>query len=172
MLFFKETLSYKLVSLLDEAKIKRKYINILLFIINFYKFKISKKSLIKHNLSYNEKIELFIELFKERFYLEQLVRTNFIQAKSKVQYTLNNNILLSEISYDKIRFNIEYTISQDKYCIYITANKISFNASEENLKIKSISEAFETSIWLLFTDWKILINELFQKYWKDVFVNV
>lgn len=170
MIFLKDTVSYKLISLLDEMKIKEKYMNILLFIINFLKFKISKKILLKRKISNNDKIELFIELFKERFYLDQLIKDTDIKTNSNIQYELNNNILLVEVDYytNKIRINIEYTISQNKYCIFIYTINKNFNINENNLNIKSILEVFETIINILFDECIYLIDKIFTMYLNEV----
>lgn len=170
MIFLKDTMSYKLISLLDEMKIKEKYMNILLFIISFLKFKISKKILLKRKISNNDKIKLFIELFKERFYLEQLIKNTDIKTNSNIQYELNNNILLVEVDYytNKIRINIEYTISQNKYCIFIYTINKNFNINENNLNIKSILEVFETIINILFDECIYLIDKIFKMYLNEV----
>jgi hypothetical protein len=164
MKVFKETTSYKLISLLDEFKYKKKYINILLITIILYKFQISRFILTKRRVSNNKKIELFFELVKERLYLEKLVETHGIDTTSRIGYSIIKNILLAEINYNSIRFNIEYTISDNEYTIYITVNGRCFNATDENLNIEPIYKTFNDVLYLLFMDIIYILNEIFNTY--------
>lgn len=164
MQIFKNTLSYKLISLLDEFKVKRKYRNMIILSFYLFRFMILTKIKINRKLSPNKKIDLFFKLVKERIYLENMVQDYKIDGSSKIGYTIIKNILLAEISYGRVRFNIEYGITDDKYTIYITVLNKCFNANEENLKIKSIYDSFDKALELLLSDIGLIFSELLKVY--------
>ena len=61
-----------------------------------------------------------IELFKERYYLEQLKEHYNIKYASDINSRIINNILISEIIYNGIlKIYIEYGLVDEKYSIYV-----------------------------------------------------
>lgn len=164
MQIFKNTISYKMISLLDEFKVERKYINAIIFSFYLFKFITLTKINIKRKLSPSKKIDLFFKLIKERIYLQNIVQAYNIDGCGKIGYTIINNILLAEISYGRVRFNIEYGMSDDRYTIYITVIDKCFNANEENLKVESIYDTFNTVLDLLLTDIILIFTKLLKVY--------
>lgn len=135
-MFFKQTLSYKLVTLLEELEIKHKYINIFIYWIQLLKFDLSNKR--KINKSDN-KIELLFTLFKERFYLEHLRDKYNIGSDSKLVYNIINNIIVCEISYGvNINIHIECGILDDEFSIYVLnqSDHKGVNLTKDNLKLE------------------------------------
>lgn len=172
MKFLKKTKSYKIISLLEKIKFEKAYIKIIILIIEYYKFKITNYIQIKRKLSNNKKIELFVKLFEERFYLEQIIRNDNIDYYlSYINYTVNNNIIYANINYNEVILNIEYTINSRDYSIYITAQDKSFNLIDKNLKNKTIYDCFILALKLLYNDILVIITKIITKY-LGVFKNV
>lgn len=161
MLFFKETNSYQLVTLIEELEIKRKYMNIFKYLINFKKWKrlINKK--IKRNNHLQEKIKLIIDLYKERFYLEQLKHSYNISYISTINYNIINNIIISEIIYDTVIIRIEYGITDEDYSIYIlNKNNKGININEKSLNIKENYDICITALKVLNKEISIISLDL------------
>ena len=119
MRFFKETKSYQFVTLLEKLEIERKYINILIYYFKLLKLDYSFKRIIKKDENIDNRLELVISLFKERYYLEQLKNVYNIKKTSMVNSNVINNILVSEIVYDKIKIYIEYGLMDKRYSISV-----------------------------------------------------
>lgn len=163
MLNFKERESFKLITLLEEFNIKRKYINIFKILIQFFTFNHSTKKKIKKDISNAEKLYLFIDLYKERFYLENVIvgnnETKF--TDSKINYNIINNIIFSEILYDRtIRFYIEYTLGTNEYSIQIAVGDKAFNVDEKKLNNEKIYDTFNSALYLLCEDIKLILSRL------------
>lgn len=167
MPFFKKTKSYLIISLLDKIKIKKDYTKIFSLIIEYNKFMLNNKIQIKYKLSSDKKIKLFIKLFEERFYLEQIVRDKNIKSNSCINYTINNNIIYANIIYtSKIQIDVEYTLNSQDYSIYITINEKSFNVIEKNLKNINLYNYFNIILNFLYDDITIILTNIFTDYLK------
>ena len=120
MKFFKETKSYTLITLLEKLEIEHKYLNIFRYLIKLKKFENCGYNKINKKSNVNDKIEFIIELFKERYYLEQLKEHYNIKYASDINSRIINNILISEIIYNGIlKIYIEYGLVDEKYSIYV-----------------------------------------------------
>lgn len=119
MEFFKETKSYEFVTLLEKLEIERKYINIFIYYFKLLKLDYSFKRIIKKDENIDDRLKLVISLFKERYYLEQLKNVYNIKKTSMINSNVINNILVSEIVYDKIKIYMEYGLMDKKYSIYV-----------------------------------------------------
>lgn len=119
MNFFKDTKSFKFVTLLEELEIEHKYLNIFKYFIKFIKFNKIEKIKVKKSTSIQDKLDYIADLFKERYYLEQLKGQYDIKKTSGMNNNTINNIIVSEISYDTIRIYVEYGLMDDKYSIFV-----------------------------------------------------
>ena len=119
MEFFKETKSYQFVTLLEKLEVEHKYINIIIYLFKLFKFNYTEQRKIKKKGNIEDKIQYTLNLFKERYYLEQLKDKYDIKKTSAMNNNIINNIIVSEISYDTIKIYVEYGLMDNKYSIFL-----------------------------------------------------
>lgn len=122
MNFFKDTMSYKFVTLLEKMEIEHKYLNFIVYLFKLFKFNYIEQIKIKRKTSIQDKLDYMVELFKDRYYLEQLKGQYDIKKTSAMNNNIINNIILSEIAYDTIKIYIEYGLVNGDYSIFILRN--------------------------------------------------
>lgn len=168
MNFYKETKSFELVTLLEKAilmNILNRLKNFILFIIKFEYYQIKMKT--KINKSTNvQKINLLIELFKEYFYLHQLVKAYDLSTIGDFSYILINDIIICDIKYDDIKINIEFNIKNQENCMFLTNKNNGFNISEKNIEIFKLEYEIYKLINILFSDIKQILLKLYKFYTK------
>ena len=168
MNFYKETKSFELVTLLEKAilmNILNRLKNFILFIIKFEYYQIKMKT--KINKSTNvQKINLLIELFKEYFYLHQLVKAYDLSTIGDFSYILINDIIICDIKYDDIKINIEFNIKNQENCMFLTNKNNGFNISEKNIEIFKLEYDLYKLINILFSDIKQILLKLYKLYTK------
>lgn len=173
---YENTKSYELITLLDKSRIniKNKYKYLYLFKLKYmiYEFKINRK--IK-KLNNKEKIELFIQLFKEYLYLQDIIKDNNIDAKSEFEEYMINNIIIGNIYYSinnpVLCVKIEYNIEDGNYCIYLDTSKYNinttgFNITEQNLKNEEKCKVFNLILNIFFNDILYIMISIFGLYIK------
>lgn len=140
---FKDTTSFKLISLLEEMSIKNTILNRFKFIykLMIYKFKQQiRLKILKPNL-----IDLLKEYFKEYFYLNNIIKSKNLNTSLKNQnmYTniigSNYDVIITFISSD-IRYSlyISYDSKSDIFKCYIDSTNKNFNITEKNIQSKDI----------------------------------
>lgn len=172
---FKDTTSFKLVSLIDKIKIQRKYGSIFLYLLYFIKFTLSINLNIYRTSSNNKKIKLFLNLFKERFYLENIIKSYNMNRYSNLNYTMVNDILVADITYIKstIQFHIEYNIIDEDCSIFvITDTRKGINITEDNLSFKLYYDIFISALKLISEEVQLILNVLIYTTIKEVIDNV
>lgn len=163
MKFYKETTSYKLVTYLEQFKIRYRYFSIVLYMFYFIVFYITIKIKIKRKSSGKDKLNLFINIFKERFYLEQLKDSYelYNYNYSTLKYNIINNNIICNIYYDIVDFYIEYGLSNNTYCIFISTMGKNFNMTERQLANKNLYEMCNEAIKLISNETFFMLQRLF-----------
>ena len=172
---FKDTTSFKLVSLIDKIKIQRKYGSIFLYLLYFIKFALSINLNIYRTNSNRKKIKLFLNLFKERFYLENIIKSYNMNRYSNLNYTMVNDILVTDITYIKstIQFHIEYNIIDEDCSIFvITDTRKGINITEDNLSFKLYYDIFISALKMISEEVQLILNVLIYTTIKEVIDNV
>lgn len=140
---FKDTTSFKLISLLEEMYIKNTILNKFKFIykLTVYEFKQQVRlKILKPNL-----IDLLKEYFKEYFYLNNIIKSKNLNTllKNQTMYTniigSNYDVIITFIS-SEIRYSlyISYDSESDIFKCYIDSNNKNFNITEKNIQSKDI----------------------------------
>ena len=178
-----KTKSYELVTLLDKSKvdIKYKYKYLFMFLLKYiiYKFKINRKIKKYDN---KKKIDLFIDLFKEYVYLQQIINNlniTFLSLNSTCELSIDNGTMRGNIYYkyenndDKVVcIKIEHSLITGGYCIYLDTSKylpnnMGFNITEQNLKNKEKYDTFYNLLNLFFNDILYILIRLYNYYIKN-----
>lgn len=171
MKFYEDTISYKLITLLEEFSVLKKYRNLLLYIFHLCKFHLSTKMKI-NKLSKDEQIHLLFTLFKERFYLNRLLNEYGVEPTGKLKYNIINDIIICEMLYGSTIFNIEYDAIYNKYCMYINNAIRNFNIINQNLLDERKYSIFKILLKLIFEDIELLLWKIFLETVKRRYRNV
>lgn len=169
---FKNTKAFELITILEKMLINNRFWNSLLFIIKYeaYNF-ITKKFIIKKNMSPEKTMELFKEFFKEFFDVYNKLKTDNTDIRtSKMTYNISNNkidCIISYLSYN-LSYYITYDLSNDYFTLFIKTNNKGFNIDERNLQINYINEIAYNSLNILFDD---MITKLLTIFHKNLKIN-
>ena len=182
MNFYKDTKSYEFISIIEKIPFCtpfQRLKNSVKYMIKYeiYEFLIKRK-IHKKRISNEQIVNLYINLFKEYFYLQEMINKTNIKSNSRFTYTMiDNSIIDSSIVYnihdgEYIIIEIQYDIITENYNIYINTSHanidtLGFNVTEKNLKIFKIKDVVITLLGLLSTDILHMILELF-KYYYDI----
>lgn len=168
MNFYKDTKSFELVTILEKANLMNffnRLKNFILFIFKFetYRFKMKTKINKSSNI---QKIDLVIELFKEYFYLQQLINAYNLSIKGEFSYILINDIIICDIKYEDIKFNIEFNISNEANCIFLIDKDRGYNLTEKNIEIFKLTSSLDNLLNTLFCDIEQILLKLYKFYTK------
>ena len=163
MKFYQTTKSFELVSLLDKIKINNRLKNSVLFIAKFEKFRFSMNKKIKLS---SDKIDLLLELFKEYFYLDQIVSEYKLTRNSHFNYTIFNHNIIAHISYKDIKVSIEYNMKDNNSCIFLSDKYKGYNLTSKNIKIFKMEETLYSLLKNLLSDIDLILNQLYRQYAK------
>lgn len=162
MKFFKDTMAYKFVCLLERLQVEHKYLNIFKYILKLIKMNKQIKKKIDKKGHIDEKIELLYDLFKERLYLETIRDAYEFTGDSEVKYNTINNIIISEIIYTNFKLYIEYTIISNDCNIYVLDNRTNrgLNMSPERLATKENYDVCITILHLLQSEINVILTDI------------
>lgn len=182
MLKNQDTKSFELVTLLEKISLTAtgpfvRFKNLLLFIFKYEKYEfLMNRRINNKKISNKEIIEIFIELFKEYVYLQELVSMYKVKSEGSFMYGFIDSVILdSSIIYnlksDKIIIRVQYNTITDEYNIYIDTeviipNSLGFNLTEKNLEIFRIKDSIITLLNLFFSDILYIMINLFEYYRK------
>lgn len=162
MLFFKHTMSYQFVTLLEQLEIRHMYQNIIIYLIKLFKLDYTLKRKIK-KANNKEKIELFVDLFKDRFYLEHIKNVYNLGDVSRLSYEIINNNIICEIYYDEFHFLVECGIASNQFSIHIISRfpHKAINITEDSLKLESYCDLCMDALNLLYDEICIILYNIF-----------
>lgn len=181
MNFYKDTKSYELISIIEKSIIPGKITKLKYFILFLIKYKIFtiKTQIMIKTKDKNKKIKLFINLFKEYFYLQEVITGLKIKDYNSTfhYFILNDNINASIAyfldEYQYIVIKLEYNIYKDYYTIYIDTsgmynNTTGFNITKNDLDIKEINNSFNIILNLFLTDILSIQLDIFLYYRRKI----
>lgn len=175
---FKNTTSYKIVTILEKMNITNSKLRKLIYLIqSMLKYNIYALSTDMTLKSTNKPIEFFKELFKEYFYIYKIIKDHNIESYSNFIYHMVNNNIIGEIHYDNIGIFIDFNIITDDICIYIDTSKLrkgtkGFNLTEKNLEIFEISDTVYDLLNLFMEDVCLMMSKLIVCYLRKETKNV
>lgn len=163
MLFYKDTTSYKLVTLLEKFRIENKKFNVIKYLFDLYKFKFIINRKFKKSISHRERLDIFIKLYKDRIFLQQFVDADYIEDDSlNLSYSIIDNNLLSEISFNNIIIKVDFNTDW-QYSIHVSSENGSFNLDINTLKINTFNDIFKDIFYILAYDVYILLLKIFEE---------
>lgn len=181
MNFCKDLKSFELVTLIEKSTIlKNKIKYILLFWIKYsiYIIEFKIKIRLSKNNRYN-KIDLFIELYQEYFYLDELLKNLKIKNNiSNLEYYMYQDNIISEIIYNYennlyIIIKVEYDTVSKNSCIYIDTSHLKDNTRGFNITSEILSNCkekdkfFNNFLKLFFTNILCIWLDVYG-YYKEV----
>lgn len=168
----KNTKSYELITLLEKYKLYKKIKYKLLFMIKYEIFFIYIKIKTKINKN-KDNIELFINLIKEYYYLDEILKELYIEDSNLTTILINDNILINIYNIPKHNdiINIEYNMNTKEYTIYFNSNystnKKGTNISEKELSNNDINNYFKYTLNKLIKNIENMLISLFTYYSKN-----
>ena len=162
MEFFKETKSYQFVTLLEKLEVEHKYLNIFIYLVKLFKFNYIGQRKIKKRDNIEDKIKYVLDLFKERYYLEQLKGKYNIKKTSGMNNNVINNIIVSEISYDKINMYVEYGLMDQRYSIFLLrqSDNKGINLTKDDLSNEVNYDIFINLLEILHYEVSLILGDL------------